>query len=212
MNSGSRTLILIFGIVMMTTGCATSPTGRSQLKLFPETEMARMGISAYEEMKVQTPLVTNDRTIAYVTCVANAVTLETGTAYTWEVNVFKDEAVNAFALPGGKIGVYTGLLQVANTQDQLATVIGHEVAHVIAEHGNERVSVAYATETGLKLAETMAGSMTQDKSRIMGLLGVGAQIGVLLPYGRAQENEADILGMDYMANAGFNPEASISLW
>jgi len=128
------------------------------------------------------------------------------------VNVFNDEAVNAFALPGGKIGVYTGILQVASTQDQLAAVIGHEVAHVLANHGNERVSVAFAADSGLKMAQVLAGKATQQKAQLLGLLGLGAQVGVLLPYGRTQESEADILGIDYMAKAGFDPRQSVTLW
>jgi predicted Zn-dependent protease len=166
--------------------------------LFPETEMTRMGITAYNEMKQQVPVIRDSKTVAYVSCVANAVTAGIDTKYDWEVNVFDDEAINAFALPGGKIGVYTGLLDVAVTPDQLAAVLGHEVAHVMAAHGNERISVAYATESGLRLTEVLAGAQTQQKSQLLGLLGLGAQIGVLLPYGRTQESEADIIGMEYM--------------
>jgi len=115
-------------------------------------------------------------------------------------------------LPGGKIGVYTGLLQLANSQHQLAAVIGHEVAHVLASHGNERVSVAFAADSGLKIAQLLAGEPTQQKAQLLGLLGLGAQVGILLPYGRTQESEADILGLDYMAKAGFDPRQSVVLW
>ena len=174
--------------------------------------MVEMGISSYDEMKKQTPMLKNKKVIKYVQCVANAITRETGSSYRWEVNVFDDKAINAFALPGGKIGVYTGLLQVAISQDQLAAVIGHEVAHVLADHGNERVSMAYATESGVKILETLAGSYTNEKSQLLGLLGLGAQVGILMPYGRAQESEADILGVEYMAKAGFDPRQSVELW
>ena len=127
--------------------------------------------------------------------------------------MFEDEAVNAFALPGGKIGVYTGLLKVAENQHQLAAVIGHEVGHVIADHANARVSTAYATEAGLTLGQILAGgATTPQKRQLFGLLGVGAQVGILLPYGRSQESEADVIGLELMAKAGFNPRESVNLW
>ena len=110
------------------------------------------------------------------------------------------------------MGVYTGLLQVASNQHQLAAVLGHEVAHVLANHGNERVSVAFAADSGMKLAQVLAGEATQQKSQLLALLGLGAQVGVLMPYGRTQESEADVLGLEYMARAGFDPRQSITLW
>ncbi|MGI9323911.1 MAG: M48 family metallopeptidase [Pseudomonadales bacterium] len=188
--------------------------GRSQLTLFPEAEMAQMGLSAYQDMKKQTPASQNSKTNAYVQCVSNHIVraLPGGNASDWEVTVFDDPQANAFALPGGKIGVYTGLLDVAENQNQLATVIGHEVAHVLARHSNERVSTNFVTQSGLQLAQVAAGSSSPMKQQLFGLLGVGAQVGVLLPFGRKQESEADLLGLDLMADAGFDPRASVKLW
>jgi predicted Zn-dependent protease len=128
------------------------------------------------------------------------------------VTVFQDKSANAFALPGGKIGVYTGLLDVAKNQHQLAAVIGHEIAHVQANHSNARLSTSYATQAGLSLVQVLAGAAGPEKQQLMGLLGVGAQVGVLLPYGRSQESEADVLGIEYMARAGFDPRESVALW
>ena len=200
--------------VVLAYGCATSPTGQRQLKLFPDSQMAEMGVAAYSEMKNNTPVTQDASTSRYVNCVANAITAVLESDSSWEVTVFEDDQVNAFALPGGKIGVYTGLLKVTENQDQLATVIGHEVAHVLADHGNARVSANYATQAGLALATIIGTATIQDpnKRQLLGLLGVGAQVGLLLPYGRSQETEADIVGLELMARAGFDPRESVPLW
>ena len=205
----------ILSILLVTSfvfSCTTSPTGRPQLHLIPAEQMDQMGIAAYQDLKKKTPQSNNKSTIRYVTCVADTITHEIKLTTEWEVTVFKDKSVNAFALPGGKIGVFTGLLKVTENQHQLATVIAHEVAHVIAEHANARVSASYATGASLKLVEVIAGTTTPGKQRLLGLLGVGAQYGVLMPYGRGQESEADLLGLDYMAKAGFDPRESVLLW
>jgi predicted Zn-dependent protease len=194
------------------TACATSPTGQPQLQLFPEEQMAQMGRTAYQEIKEQTPVSDDPGVKRYVQCVAEAITDRVAPDTNWEVTVFQDKAANAFALPGGKIGVYTGLLDVAKNQHQLAAVIGHEIAHVQANHSNARVSTTYATQAGLSLVQVLAGGGGQEQQQLMGLLGLGAQVGVLLPYGRSQESEADVLGLEYMARAGFDPRESVTLW
>ncbi len=175
--------------------------------------MEQMGVAAYSEMKKQTPVTKDSRINAYVNCVADAIIDVLPGNDAWEVNVFDDDQVNAFALPGGKIGVYTGLLKVAENQDQLATVMGHEVAHVLADHGNARVSANYAAQAGITLATVIGMASTNDpkKRQLLGLLGVGVQVGALLPYGRSQESEADVLGLELMAKAGFNPRESVPL-
>ncbi|HET8702086.1 MAG TPA: M48 family metallopeptidase, partial [Nitrococcus sp.] len=119
---------------------------------------------------------------------------------------------NAFALPGGKIGVYSGLLKVAQTPGQLAAVIGHEVGHVVAGHADERLSTAFATQTGLNLLSLVLGSEGVVSQQGMALLGLGAQVGIILPFSRTQESEADEIGEKLMAKAGFDPQQSIELW
>ncbi len=204
-----RLFVLLTGLALLP-GCVTSPTGRSQLVLMPESEINQMGLQAFTTIKQETRVDRSTVTNRYVQCVASAITREVGG--TWEVVVFNDTDANAFALPGGKIGVYTGMLKVAENQDQLATVIGHEVAHVLAHHSNERVSQKFAVEQGLNLINAIASPQSATGQTLMGLLGVGAQYGVLLPYSRIQESEADIVGLDLMAKAGFDPRQSTSLW
>jgi len=143
--------------------------------------------------------------------ITNEVRMQ-GAPSSWEVEVFNDDSANAFALPGGKIGVHTGLLKVAVNQDQLATVIGHEVAHVLAGHSNERASTNLATQGALEALNVLSGPASPAKSRTLAVLGVGAQVGVLLPFSRAQESEADVLGLDLMARAGFDPRQGPALW
>lgn len=208
-----RRSIIIFISAAVLVACVTSPMGRRQLSFFPDEQLDEMGVAAYAQAKKETPSSTDSVVNGYVNCVARAVTAEVTTGpKSWEVTVFNKDDVNAFALPGGKIGVYTGLLKVANTQDQLAAVIGHEVAHVLAKHSNERVSTAYATQSGLQLVEVLAGGAGKDNQNLMALLGLGAQVGVILPFSRTQESEADMMGLDMMAKAGFDPRASVVLW
>ena len=205
----NRLISLILGVAIVS-GCATSPTGRSQLVLMPDSQMDQMGLQAFTNIKNKTPIDRKRTTNRYVQCVGNAITRVVGGD--WEIVVFQDDAANAFALPGRKIGVNTGLLKVAENQHQLATVLGHEVAHVLSQHSNERVSQKFAVDQGLGLINAIASPQTGTGQTLMGLLGVGAEYGILLPYGRVQESEADILGLDLMAKAGFDPRESVKLW
>jgi len=205
-------LMSLLGSVLL--ACSSSPTGRPQLTLLPESQMNEMGESAFQQIKQQTPTTESVKTQQYVQCVADQLLAELPDAGDWEIQVFKDESVNAFALPGGKIGVNTGLLNVAANQHQLAAVVGHEIAHVLAHHSNARVSANYATTAGLAAVQVALGASGQsdEKGQLLGLLGLGAQYGVLLPYNRGQESEADVLGLELMAKAGFDPYQSVELW
>lgn len=214
MNRSAAWGVGVLGLLLVFAACATSPLGRRQLTFMPDAQMNSMGAQAFDEMKSKTPRETNSRVTAHVQCVADAVTRQAASWISvpnWEVVVFRDPSANAFALPGGKIGVHTGILPVAKTQDQLAAIIGHEVAHVIARHGNERVSQALAVQSGLTIGQAIAGQDQKGKA-IMAALGLGAQFGVLLPYGRQQESESDLIGLELMAKAGFDPQQSVELW
>lgn len=190
--------------------CATSPTGRRQLIFMPDAQMDQMGLQAFDNMKQQMPLSNNGRYIQIARCIAGNITQQTGG--NWEVVVFEDEAPNAFALPGYKIGVHTGMIALVDNQDQLAAVIGHEVGHVLAKHSNERASEEMAVNQGVNLIQAVSAPQTAIGQTAMGLLGLGAQYGVLMPFSRTQESEADIIGVDLMAKAGFDPRQSINLW
>lgn len=216
-RSAGRLAFRLTLLAVLAAGCAVSPTGRKQLTLIPETELDAMGAKTYEALRREAIVSTDPDVTAYVQCVADALVQlpdVQGVRSEWEVTVFEDDMVNAFALPGGKIGIYTGLLRVAETPSQLAAVMGHEVGHVLARHGNERVSQQMAVGEALGLAEAWLGGSASAARRetVMGLLGAGAQVGVLLPFSRAHESEADAIGQTLMARAGFDPRESVRLW
>lgn len=193
--------------------CAVSPLGRSQFMFMPADEINKMGVEAFDNLKQETPIEYDRNLNNYVRCIANAITqVSNSDVQQWEVVVFEDDTANAFALPGGKIGVHTGLLPIADNANRLATVIGHEVGHVLAQHGNERVSQEFAVQQGISLIQALANVQTEMGQQLMGLLGVGAQFGLILPFSRIQESEADQIGLQLMAKAGFDPRESVTLW
>lgn len=208
--------LLAVALMTLVVGCKTSPTGRTQVALYSDSQMSQMGVASFEQMKTQQKVSKDSRVNNYVRCIAKDVIAVLPPKYAkqqWEVVVFDDPSANAFALPGGKIGVHTGLLKVAKNQDQLASVLGHEVGHVIAEHSNERVSRSTLLSTGMQIgAAAMQMKNVQYRNEIMQLLGLGAQFGLVLPFSRTHESEADLIGLDLMAKAGFDPQESVSLW
>lgn len=195
--------ITLMLIVIVGSGCAVPIISERELELESDNEFRKMRSQMTESRDA--------RTRAYVQCVADAILVEVPERYaglSWEVVVFDDEAVNAFALPGGHIGVFTGLLKVAKDQDQLAAVIGHEVAHVTERHSYEQVNRQLTTQGAVMAGSAVlgGGQTTYD------LLSMGAQIGVTLPFGRGAESEADVVGLAFMAKAGFDPRGSVQLW
>lgn len=211
-----RRLVAALTLPVLVAACATSPTGRSQLMLVSDAQMTTLGHQAFADIRRQKPIETDPRVNRYVRCIADAIVRAApGPARdaAWDVIVFRDDTPNAFALPGGGIGVHTGLLAVARTPDQLAAVIGHEVGHVLARHSHERVSQALAANAGLTIAGSLAGDLSAGQQRVLlNALGLGAQVGVLLPFSRAHESEADVIGLDLMARAGFDPREAVVLW
>jgi predicted Zn-dependent protease len=201
----------LLAALLFLTACASSPMNRRQVVLYSEAEMAAQGEQSYRQMQSEVPISENARENQFVQCVANyvvgALDDKTRNSNEWEVTVFDNEQANAFALPGGKIGVYNGLLSVTWNQHQLAAVMAHEVGHVLANHSNERASQSTIRNVGVAAAQILGASNTT-----LELLNIGTRYGLFLPFNRTQETEADSIGIMLMAQAGFDPEESIRLW
>ncbi len=206
-----KRICAVLSLLLALAACTSSPTDRRQVVLYSDSDMAEQGIRAYREMQQEIPATTNPRELQYVQCVANyviaALDSEEQSRFDWEVTVFDNEQANAFALPGGKIGVYNGLLEIAVNQHQLAAVMAHEVGHVLANHSNERASQSALRNVGAAAAQILGASDTA-----LQVLDIGTRYGIFLPFNRTQESEADEIGVILMADAGFNPEESINLW
>ena len=203
------------GVVLLVAACQTVPiTGRSELLLLPERSEIQMGYQAYAEVlkksKVSADRALNDQ----LQRVGGRIAAATGrTDYRWEFKLLEDKQANAFCLPGGKVAVYTGILPITKDDAGLAAVLGHEVSHAIARHGGERISQTLLVQAGLAATQiAMTNRDPRTVQQVTALLGAGATVGLLLPWSRAQESEADRLGLIYMAKAGYDPHAAIDLW
>jgi predicted Zn-dependent protease len=206
------TLLILITLV----ACETVPiTGRSQVMLVPEGTELKMGLDSYQQILGKSKVSSDPRLNEQVTRVGRRIATATERKdYEWEFKVIEDAQVNAFCLPGGKVAVYTGMLPITRDDAGLAAVLGHEVSHAIARHGGERMSQQLAVE-GLTVAGTqalLAGRDPRVVQLVGATLGAGATVGLLLPWSRAQESEADHLGLVYMAKAGYHPSAARDLW
>jgi len=216
-----RKLLLGLAIAAATASCATmtSPTGRTQyVGAVSQAQLDQMGAQAFAEAKAKTPQSKDSKQLAYVQCVVSALVRElpagSGQGTAWETAVFVNDEPNAFALPGGKVGVYTGIFKVAKNQDQLAAVIGHEIGHVVAHHHDERITRQLAAQGLLGVAGELAGARYGEgaANTTTQLGSIAAQGFFLLPNSRDQESEADVVGQQLMARAGFDPRAAVNLW
>jgi predicted Zn-dependent protease len=221
-----RILIMLVSIAGMA-GCETNPyTGRSQLLMTSVDQEMQMGAQAYGQVKHDPKIHQSQdpREVEPVRRVAARIIeaakrskyAEMAKQFQWEVTVIKDDkTMNAFALPGGKIAVYTGIFPVAKTEAGLAAVLGHEVTHALARHGAERMSQGQLTNAALQVLEAAAGAAGGNAMLgqvTMAALGAGAQVGVLLPFSRKHESEADYIGILLAADAGYDPRESVHLW
>jgi metalloendopeptidase OMA1, mitochondrial len=189
--------------------CTTAPyTGRSQLMLVSEPEEVKLGAEAFTEQLRDSVLSDNADAYRIVRKVGERIARAANKPdYQWEFRVFDDpEQVNAFCLPGGKVGVYTGIFPIARDEAGLAVIVGHEVAHALLRHAGERISRAQLVGAGVGLAGAAGGGT------IGSLLGLGANVGLMLPFSRSQESEADKVGVILMAKAGYDPRVSVPLW
>lgn len=196
--------------------CYQAPiTGRTQFILLSESQEIQMGLIAFQDVLKKEKLSTNTKYNSSVTRVGKRIAIASGkTNYQWEYKVIdSDDTINAFALPGGKIAVYTGILTVAETDAGLATVMGHEVAHATARHGGERMSIGILAQLGaVGLNVALRNKDPQVISAVNSAFGVGVTLGGILPFNRKQESEADRIGLVYMARAGYDPRESVNFW
>jgi len=219
--------LLVGSVIAVCVSCETNPyTERPQLLLLPLSSEIHLGEQAYQQvLKDPKTRISHDpketepvkRVAArIIEATKQSKYADTANRFAWDVTVIKDDkTVNAFALPGGKIAVYTGIFPVAKTEAGLAAVLGHEVTHALARHGAERMSQGLVAEIALNAAAIglqLKGSDPQSSSAIMQALGLGAQVGVLLPFSRAHESEADHVGIILAAQAGYDPREAIHLW
>jgi predicted Zn-dependent protease len=212
--------------LLVLSACSTVPiTGRSQLNLIPGNSMLSMSLQQYDAFLKDHKLSTNKEQTDMVKRVGARIqgAVERYLAannmssrlaeYKWEFNLVEDKEVNAWCMPGGKVVVYTGILPVTKGEAGLAVVMGHEIAHAVAEHGNERMSQGLLAEFGgMALSEALSAKPAATQQLWMAVYGVGAQYGAILPYGRLQESEADHLGLIFMAMAGYDPNEAVSFW
>jgi predicted Zn-dependent protease len=219
-------LLALSIVVFVAAGCETVPvTGRSQLSLISNSELNKMSFTSYREFLATHKLSSNvaqtqavkrvgqrlqEAVTRYFTQQGMAGRLE---GYRWEFNLVEDKEVNAWCMPGGKVVIYTGILPATKDDTGLAVVMGHEIAHAVANHGNERMSQGLLVQFGgMALSQALAQQPAATQNLFLAAFGIGSQVGVLLPYSRLQESEADRLGLIFMAMAGYDPNGAVAFW
>lgn len=201
-------------LVAGTVACMTTPvSGRKAFNIIPEGVENSLGAQSYEAMLRKERISTDPRLNEIVTRVGKRIAGVSGhDDYDWEFKVIDSKVQNAFCLPGGKIAVYRGLLPLAKNEAGLATVMAHEVTHAIARHGGQRISTNLAIVGGLVTLQNTALKNNPNQNTVLALLGLGSQVGVMLPFSRSQEEEADEVGQTLMARAGYDPAESVLFW
>ncbi len=215
-KSGFRKLLILAIPLGLILACQTVPlTGRSQLILMSEQEEASLGLQSYQQVLKESKLSQDPKANEMVKRVGMKLAAVSGrTDYDWEFNVIEDDKiVNAFALPGGKVAVYTGLLPITRDETGLSVVLSHEIGHAIARHGAERLSTQELVQIGeIGLIVALGAKDPQTIKAIDTAYGVGTGVGVLLPFSRQHESEADHIGLILMAKAGYDPQTAVEFW
>jgi predicted Zn-dependent protease len=211
-----RTRAAAIAAALSLAACQTVPfTGRKHLVLIPDDQEQQLGLTQYEQTLKSSRLSTDQAQVALVRRVGERIAKAADKPdYKWEFNVIDDpKTVNAWCLPGGKVAVYTGLLPITQDEEGLAVVLGHEIAHALARHGSERMSQGLLAQMGgAALSVALANKPEQTQQLAQAAYGAGAQVGVLLPFSRQQESEADRIGLILMAKAGYDPHAAVPFW
>jgi len=209
-----RAVLAVLAALLLA-GCATvTETGRSQFNIVSADQELQLGVAAFKETKQKTPVSTNAQASAMVRRVGQRIAAVASLPNAqWEFVLFESQEANAWCLPGGKVGVYTGILPITKDEAGLGTVIAHEVAHATAHHGAERMSQQMVAQLGGEAAGALVSSKSEATQAFVGqAYGLATQVGVLLPYSRKQEAEADYIGLLYMARAGYDPAAAVAFW
>ncbi len=203
--------------LLLLAGCTTAPiTGRHELSLVSEGQEQQLGLTSFDQLKSQTPINHDPSVNALAQRVGKRVAAVAGKDLPnaqWEFVVFESQEANAFCLPGGKVGVYTGILPITRDDAGLATVLGHEIGHAVAHHGAERMSEAMLMQAGQEIVgSAVSSSDPKLQSATLLAYGIGAKVGRELPHSRKQESEADHIGLVYMARAGYDPASAVAFW
>ena len=203
-------------LTLAAAACSVNPyTGEQQFAAYDDAQLSQASAQAWQQLQAQTPTLSSGSQYNRVQSVWRRIAAASPKAgEQWDVQVFNSEEVNAFVMPGNRVGVYTGLLSLVENDDQLAAVLGHEVAHAIYRHANQRATRAAAASTAVQIGAAAVGSsgLGVDPNQVNALGSVAANLGVVLPYSRNAELEADLAGVDYMVRAGYDPRAAIRLW
>jgi predicted Zn-dependent protease len=198
------------------TGCTTVPvTGRHELNFISSDQEMTLGLSSFDQLKKDTPINHDPAMNAQVQTVGKRIAEVAGKDLPkaqWEFVVFESQEANAFCLPGGKVGVYAGILPITKTDAGLATVLGHEIGHAVAHHGASRMSQQQVEQVVGQVGSGLASSDPKVQSAVATAYGLGTQVAIDLPYSRKEESEADHIGIVYMARAGYDPKEAIAFW